>query len=224
MTSSSTDGHRSNLVSTWFALNLLLLALVAILSLTYPVEELNRRLGDAFFRLRAHQPTSPNVGMVLIDDASLERYGRWPWPRRELARLVDGVSKQHPSSIGLDILLAESEGSAGDNVLAEAIRGAGNIVLAAKLSSADRLWTDPLTLFRARAAAVGHVQAAMDPDGIVRRVPLVEVSADAIWLDNRRIRLEGQARHIRGTGWSSYALQFLSIDFLHQFVDGEPNP
>jgi signal transduction histidine kinase/CHASE2 domain-containing sensor protein len=247
MTSSSTE-NRTNLVSTWFALNLLLLALVAILSLTYPVEELNRRLGDAFFRLRVHQPTSSTVGMVLIDDASLERYGRWPWPRRELARLVDGVSKQHPSSIGLDILLAESDDSAGDNILAEAIGGAGNVVLAAKLSSADRLWTDPLTLFRARAAAVGHVQAAMDPDGIVRRVPLVEVSADgprwplaiemarlstgqavrlsedAIWLDNRRIRLEGQARHTRGIGWSSYALQFLSIDFLHQFVDGEPNP
>jgi len=186
--------------------------------------------------------------MVVIDDASLERCGRWPWPRRELARLIDGVSKQHPSSIGLDILLAESGGSPGDDMLAEAIGDAGNVVLAAKLSSADRLWTDPLTLFRARAAGVGHVQAAMDPDGIVRRVPLVEVSADgprwplavemaglatgqpvrlsqdAIWLGNRRIRLEGRSRRTRGIGWSSYTLQFLSIDFLQQFVEGEPNP
>jgi CHASE2 domain-containing sensor protein/signal transduction histidine kinase len=244
----STNSHRSE-VTTWFALNLLLLGLVTILYLTYPVEELNRRLGDAFFRLRGHRPTSFDVAMVLIDDASLERYGRWPWPRRHLARLVDAVSKQHPSSIGLDILLAESGDTAGDGSLAEAIGGAGNVVLVAKLSSApDRLWTDPLTLFRARAAAVGHVQAAMDPDGIVRRVPLTEVSTDGprwplavemarlasaqpvrlgedgIWFGKRRIQLEGRSRHAKGIGWSSYTLQFLSIDFQQQFVDGDPNP
>lgn len=249
MTSSLTEGRRPNLVSTWFALNLLLLALVAVLYLTYPVEELNRRLGDAFLRLRGHQATSTNVAMVLIDDTSLERYGRWPWPRRQLARLVDRVSTQHPSSIGLDILLAESGSVAGDDTLAQAIGNAGNVVLAAKLSSApDRLWTDPLALFRARAAAVGHVQAAMDPDGIVRRVPLVEVSADgprwplavemarlttgqpvhlgqdSIWLGNRRIWLENRSRQTQGAGWSSYTLQFLTVDFRQPFVEGETDP
>lgn len=249
MTSPSTEGRRSNLVSIWFALNLLLLALVAILYVTYPVEELNRRLGDAFFRLRGHQPTSANVALVLIDDASLERYGRWPWPRRQLARLVDGVSAHHPTSIGLDILLAESGGTAGDDSLAKAIGSAGNVVLAARLSNApDRLWTDPLALFRARAAAVGHVQATMDPDGIVRRVPLVEVSADgprwpltvemarlatgqpvrlgqdSIWLGNRRVYLDGRSLQTQGPGWSSYTLQFLYIDFRQQFVEGETDP
>ena len=86
MSSPCIEARRPALVRRWFALNLLLLALVGILSLTYPVEELGRRLGDGFFRLRGHKPTSNSVAVVLIDDASLERYGRWPWPRTEVAR------------------------------------------------------------------------------------------------------------------------------------------
>ena len=179
MTASSREARRLGLATHWLTLNLLLLALVATFSLSYPIEELSRRLGDAFFRLRSHQQTSPTVAMVVIDDASLERYGRWPWPRAQLARLIVAVSRQRPASIGLDILVSESGDAAGDNDLAQAIGDAGNVILAAKLSNApDRLWTDPLPLFRARAFGVGHVQAMTDPDGIARRVPLVEVSTD----------------------------------------------
>jgi len=233
----------------WLALNLLLLALVATFSLSYPIEELSRRLGDAFFRLRGHQQTSPTVAMVVIDDSSLERYGRWPWPRAQLARLIVAVSEQRPASIGLDILVSESGDAAGDNLLAQAIGNARNVILAAKLSNApDRLWTDPLPLFRARAFGVGHVQAMTDPDGIARRVPLVEVSTDGprwplavemagvatgqpVRVDESELRLgkqhiwiEGHARHRDGTGWSSYSPQFLLIDFRQQFVGDEADP
>jgi len=48
---------------------------VGLLSLSYPVEELSRRTGDMYFRLRGSQGTSPHVAMILIDDASLERHG-----------------------------------------------------------------------------------------------------------------------------------------------------
>ena len=236
------------LIRRWLALNLLLLTLVGILSLTYPVEELSRRLGDGFFRLRGHEPTSNSVAMVLIDDTSLDRYGRWPWPRTELANLITTVSRQHPASIGLDILLSESGDQSDDN-LAQAIRDAGNVVLAAKLStSPDRLWEDPLPLFRAHAAGLGHVQAIMDPDGIGRCVPLAEVSADGtrwplavemarvatgnpirvdggtLWLGNTPIGVEGQPQRGQGPGWSSYSPQFLYIDFRQQFVAGEADP
>src|SRR5215472_9897270 len=246
---SSKETRRLGLATRWLALNLLLLALVATFSLSYPIEELSRRLGDAFFRLRGHQQTSLTVAMVVIDDASLERYGRWPWPRAQLARLIVAVSGQRPASIGLDILVSEAGDAAGDNVLAQAIGDAGNVILAAKLSNApDRLWTDPLPLFRARAFGVGHVQAMTDPDGIARRVPLVEVSTDGprwplavemarvatgqpVRIDDSKLRLgkqhiwiEGHARHRDGTGWSSYSPQFLLIDFRQQFVGDEADP
>src|SRR4030088_3187546 len=156
------DRSRSRLKS-WLVLNLLLLGLFAVLSLTSPVEELSRRLGDIYFRLRRPLPTSDSVALVLIDDLSLSRYGRWPWPRSLLARLVRATAAQRPAAIGLDILLSEAEGAQDDNDLAKTFRDAGNVVLAAKVSGSPQgLWADPLPLFLANSARVGHVQAVED--------------------------------------------------------------
>jgi len=249
MSFSTTEPRARGRTANWLALNLLLLGLVALLSLTYPVEELSRRLGDAFFRLRGHQPTSRAVAVVVIDDASLDRIGRWPWPRAQLARLIRGVSRQHPTAIGFDILLPEPSDPPGDNDLAQAIREAGNVVLGARLSTAPgRQWTDPLPLFRASAAGIGHVQAVMDSDGIARQVPLLELSADGprwplavevariasgqqlhlgadgLWLGSKRVPIEGQPRRSQRQGWSSFSPQFLIVDFRRQFVAGEAEP
>ena len=97
------------LTKRWLLLNVLLLTVVGLLSLSYPVEELSRRAGDMYFRLRGSQGTSPHVALILIDDASLERYGRWPWQRSLLARVVRAASAEHPKALGLDILLSETE-------------------------------------------------------------------------------------------------------------------
>jgi signal transduction histidine kinase/CHASE2 domain-containing sensor protein len=163
----------------WIVLNAILLGLVGLASLTYPVEELSRRAGDLYFRLRAPQPASDQVALVLIDDASLEQYGRWPWPRSLLAKLVREVSAHHPRALGVDILLPEPEDERDDRDLAAAFQGAGNVVLAAKIGSAPggHAWVEPLPLFARSAAGIGHVQAELGPDGICRRVPVFEMTA-----------------------------------------------
>lgn len=249
MNSSPPETRRPNRTTNWLALNLFLLMVIAVLSLTYPVQELSRRLGDAFFWLRGHQETSAVVALVLIDDASLEQYGRWPWPRTQLARLIRGVNGQRPASVGVDILLSEPADEIGDQDLAQAISEAGNVVLAAKLSSAaDRFWADPLPLFRDQAAGIGHVQAVMDPDGIGRRVPLVEVGAsgprwplavemariatgeplrvdgNGLRVGHNRIWVEGRTSNDQGRGWNRYPSLFLTVDFRQQFVPGETDP
>src|SRR5436305_1313369 len=105
---SEIDERSRNRIRSWLVLNLLLLGLVAALSVTYPVEELSRRLGDVVYRLRTPLPTSNSVALVLIDDLSLSRYGRWPWHRSLLARLVRATAAQRPGVIALDILLSEA--------------------------------------------------------------------------------------------------------------------
>jgi len=100
----------------WILLNLLLLSLVGLLSFTYPVDELSRRAGDLYFRLRGPQPPSNQVVLVLIDDASLSRYGRWPWRRTLLAQLIRATSSRHPRAIGVDILLSEAEDENDDQI------------------------------------------------------------------------------------------------------------
>src|SRR5258708_33929418 len=110
--SESPTGHSNQKhlqTKRWLLLNVLLLSVVALLSLSYPVEELSRRTGDMYFRLRGSQDTSPRVALIVIDDASLERYGRWPWKRSLLAHVVRAASAEHPKALGLDILLSEAE-------------------------------------------------------------------------------------------------------------------
>ena len=250
MKAPSVNGEQSrNRVKSWLVLNLLLLSLVAALSMTYPVEELSRRLGDIYFRLRRPLPTSSSVAIVLIDDLSLSRYGRWPWSRSLLARLVRATAAQRPGAIGLDILLSEAEDARDDDDLGKALQEAGNVVLAAKLSgSSQRLWVDPLPLFLANSAGVGHVQAVEDADGICRSVPVRELSAEGprwalalevsrvakhvavdqnsggLWLGKDRVWVDGSMPRAGPSGWESYPPEFLTINFREQYLPGQRIP
>src|SRR5260370_10906717 len=163
----------------WLRLNLLLLVLTGLISLSFPVISLSRKLEDFYFRLRSAQPTSMDVALVLIDDSALARYGRWPWPRKQLAQLVETVSQFHPKAIGVDIILSDPDDEANDSILAAALAEAHNVVLPSKISSSieGSLWTDPLPRFSKAAAALGHVQAVLDSDGLCRRIPSAEPSA-----------------------------------------------
>lgn len=234
----------------WLLLNALLLLLVGLLSLTYPVEELTRRAGDTYFRLRGHQGTSPNVALILIDDASLERYGRWPWKRSLLAQVVRAASAEHPKALGLDILFSEAEDDTNDRDLARAMKEAGNAVLVAKISNSPqgRLWVEPLPLFAQSAAAVGHAQATLGPDSICRSVPVRELSLEgARWAfalevarvalgkmledDSRGLRIGEQEIQTVGkpprtiaTGVESESPRLLPIDYRGQLAPGETSP
>src|SRR5438309_1708540 len=164
----------------WLLLNVLLLTIVGLLNFSYPVEEFSRRAGDIYFRLRGNQGTSPHVALIVIDDASLERYGRWPWKRSLLAQVVRAASAEHPKALGLDILLSETEDETNDRELAKALKDAGNTVLVAKINNSPqgRLWVEPLPLFAQNAVAVGHAQATLGPDSICRSVPVRELSLE----------------------------------------------
>ena len=166
----------------WTRLIVVLVGLVFLVSWSFPVSTLSQKLNDFFFRVRHPLPTSRQVALVLIDDATLGQYGRWPWPRAQLAKLIDAVSRQQPKAIGVDILLSEAEDEQNDGALARAIQSAPNLVLAAKISASPTgtLWIDPLPRFAQAAKGVGHVQAAIDFDGVCRSVPLDEPSADGM--------------------------------------------
>ena len=105
-------------------LNFLLLGLVLFASLSFPAATLSQKLNDFFFRLRPQPPVSSSVALVLVDDATLAQYGRWPWPRQRLAQLIRATSAQQPRAVGLDIILSEPEDEANDAALESAIRSA----------------------------------------------------------------------------------------------------
>ncbi|MBZ5533019.1 MAG: CHASE2 domain-containing protein [Acidobacteriia bacterium] len=220
----------------WLRLNGVLLGLVLLVSLSFPVSTLSLKLNDFYFQLRGPQPTSQQVALVLIDDASLDHYGRWPWHRTQLARLINAVSAQNPKAIGLDVLLSEPEDEPNDAALTQAIQSAPNLVLGSKISSSPdtRLWMDPLPRFAQAAKGVGHVQAITDFDGLCRSVPLEEPSADGLrtafslklaGLVKPQLKALERSLDTRGSGLEKISSRTQLIDYRQQFEPGaDPAP
>jgi signal transduction histidine kinase/CHASE2 domain-containing sensor protein len=157
----------------------LLFVSVLALSLISPIRESQVRIVDTYVRL-APPPKSPSkVVLVLIDDQSLQKYGRWPWPRTLLAQLTNRLADAGASAIGLDILLAEPQSPDADDALSAALRASGRVVIVDKIANFPDgpRWIEPLQQL-ARFAAVGHAHAVLDKDGICRRFPPQELTLD----------------------------------------------
>jgi len=67
---------------------------------------------DSFQRMKPRQylPETP-VRIVDIDEAALEAYGQWPWPRNVVAQLVEKLTKNGAVVIAFDVIFAESDRS-----------------------------------------------------------------------------------------------------------------
>ena len=53
------------------------------------------------------------IVIVDIDNTSIEKIGRWPWPRSIIADGITKISSGKPKVIGLNIILSEPEQNAG---------------------------------------------------------------------------------------------------------------
>ncbi len=64
---------------------------------------------DLRFLSRGHLRPSPAVALALIDEKSLDKEGRWPWPRSKMASLVNILSQDGAKVIGFDIGFLEPD-------------------------------------------------------------------------------------------------------------------
>jgi adenylate cyclase len=73
------------------------------------VEEPRLRIFDFFEWLWSSPTMLSPVVVVEIDEASLARYGQWPWPRGKVADLVRRIAQGRPLVLGIDIVFAEPD-------------------------------------------------------------------------------------------------------------------
>ena len=64
---------------------------------------------DLRFVSRGRQKASNAVVMAVIDEKSLDKEGRWPWPRSKMAALVHALNKDGAKVIGFDIGFLEPD-------------------------------------------------------------------------------------------------------------------
>ncbi|WP_425409024.1 CHASE2 domain-containing protein [Hyphococcus sp.] len=94
------------------------LALVIVFQQPMLVNVARDRLFDQFQRISPRAYDSDLVKVVEIDDAALEKYGQWPWPRHRFATIVDNLNEAGAAAIVFDILFAEPDRTSPGNVSA----------------------------------------------------------------------------------------------------------
>ncbi|MBK6393349.1 MAG: adenylate/guanylate cyclase domain-containing protein [Betaproteobacteria bacterium] len=78
---------------------------------------------DARLTLAPRRAPDPQVAIVDIDEASLERVGRWPWPRDTMARLATALFDRHQARlVAFDVLFPEADLSGNAAALDELAR------------------------------------------------------------------------------------------------------
>jgi len=139
------------------------------------------------------QTVSSNIGIVTIDELSIEKYGQWPWKRDVLADVIIKLRQSGVGVIMMPILFSEPDRLGGDEVLAQTLQG--NFVVIAQVGTTQTNKNtvprgiakigDPLPwLFQWPgmlgpipefhiADGVGVINTAPEIDGVTRRVPLI---------------------------------------------------
>ena len=166
-------------------LPLILVTATIILSRTEFFSGLDNEFYDSQLRLWSHTPPS-DITIIAIDERSLAQLGRWPWPRRTHAELINKLSQVNVKAIGLNILLTEPDqkDSSGDALLAKAIRNNGRVILPltyGEMSNHGLTEFLPLPIFTTEAAGLGHVSFPLDGDGLVRGQFLFAGIGDPYW-------------------------------------------
>ncbi len=94
------------LLVSW-AFTLFVAFLFILLSYTKTYRILEFKAFDLIFSLKKEIPSTNPILHIDIDDRSLQELGRWPWPRRYHAQLVDILTECGARQIIMDILFTE---------------------------------------------------------------------------------------------------------------------
>jgi adenylate cyclase len=145
---------------------------------------LERRLLDLDFLLRGDRGATAPIVVVAIDYESLQRLGRWPWPRALHAQFVHDLTTAGASVLAFDVLFLDPD-PADDAGFAHEIQRAGNVVLASTYGSRTQErfrmveHRGPAPALLGPSVGTGYVDLWFDPDGYVRRFsPVRQIGAD----------------------------------------------
>lgn len=99
------------------------------------LDRMELRTVDWRFAQRGERSPNPDIVIVNVDDGSIREIGRWPWPRREFAEVIEALDNAGARTIGFDIFFADPDKSPGgpesDQALVDATRNAGMVFHAA---------------------------------------------------------------------------------------------
>lgn len=189
------------LLSPWTAL----LTLIFIVSVRVAdpsfVESVRLRYFDTL--ITAKPATENPIYTINIDEASLDKYGQWPFKRDVYANIIQNLYEHSAGLVVFNVLMPEQDRQGGDDVFADAIKTyptilpnipsdiskntpkiSGSAVLGPEYL--DRIIQYPgiianIPIIEEAATGTGTVNTLPEIDGVNRRIPLIVSVSDKLF-------------------------------------------
>jgi len=173
-----------------------------------------------FDQLIVNQPTvENNIYVAEIDDAALERYGQYPFPRNIYSDIIKDIYDRGAGLVVWNIMMPEVDRLGGDAELAETML-ALPVILASRPS--DKTKNDPIN----PGAAILQPQfldQLLPYGGIIANIPELENNSVGAGIVSTEPEIDGVVRRmptvavVDGTLYPSLALETLRV------IAGDPN-
>ena len=161
----------------------------------WPTQVLRLKSFD-FMQKSAEKIDAQDVVIVDIDEKSTEKYGQWPYDRKDLAGIIDKLRANGAGIIVIPAVFSEPDRAKGDDDFAKKLKSNGVVIAQSvttqtKKPDAQRrgvaiigedptpflyTWSGaikPLDRLASSADGVGMIASAPEPDGVVRRLPML---------------------------------------------------
>jgi len=182
------------ILSNWM-MGFVTLAVITFIGLQDPfVKETLRLKSFDLLAQYEEKELSPDIGILTIDEASIEKYGQYPWNREVLADIIYRLREAEVGIIVMPILFSEPDRLGGDELFMISLHEMGvviaqvgtnqthkNAVPRGVAKIGDPLpwlyeWNGmlgPIPELGGAADGVGVINTAPEIDGVVRRLPLI---------------------------------------------------
>jgi len=189
--------------STWAVVISASLLLILYVLNPGPIQVLQLKTFDHFIT-SLDQKHSDEIILVEFGEKSVQKYGQWPFDRRDIATIIEQLRNAGAGVIAIPILFSEKDRAGGDSDLEKAISSGGIIVSQtpttqsrpadaarrgfAAIGSSPDSWlyswrgaVAPLRPFAESADGVGLLAGAPERDGVVRRLPMLARIGDTLY-------------------------------------------
>ena len=178
------------ILSPWTAI----LTLIIVLSIRVAdpsfVESVRLRYFDTLITNKA--PTENNIYTVNVDEETLTKYGQWPLPRGEYAKIIEDLYKRNAGLVVFNVLMPDTDRSGQDSKLANTMKQYPVILPNVPSDKTKNIPRNP----GAAVLAPEWLDQIVQYPGIIANVPLLENSAYGVGTVNTLPEIDGVNRRI----------------------------
>jgi len=178
------------ILSPWTAILTLIIVLLVRIADPSFVESVRLRYFDTLITNKA--PTENNIYTVNVDEITLDKYGQWPLPRGEYAKIIEELYKRNAGLVVFNVLMPDADRSGQDSKLANAMKQYPVVLPNVPSDKTKNIPRNP----GAAVLAPEHLGKIVQYPGIIANVPLLENSAYGVGTVNTLPEIDGVNRRI----------------------------